>query len=531
MKKIFSVLLVLTLMSGLTVTASAQWEYTLDCDDISGWEYTDIPFIAGTLDEIFAGNLELFYDSDCTRRVSAALGTSPVKPGALFYTMEHDSGTVCAGYSCYIYANAVYATLFGDVPGRGWSDTWDHSETLLSGNSQLTYELFSEAGVRVGALLRTTTNKDGSFSGDYGHSVIILSYDEDGVTFLSGNGNSAGIVRVSSCAWSEFNSVLLYQRDRVLSFIVQPEESYYEYLKTVEFSVEVEYDDTSSTERPAEGWDELDNTDGTAPLSDEPSGDEDAEEITDSAVPNNGGLPEGEREEWSHEDVENGTDAAESEADVEEDKSAEHRLVGNFTLVQSYEGIFADVTEENWFYSGVSTTYELGLMEGRGDGCFVPDDCITTAEALTLTARMLSIYLGDDADFTCLPGDPWYTPYLDYCLMLGVNYEEYGELSEPITREAFARLCSTAVPEEALPEIREVAYGSILDVPVNAPYSDSVYLLYRAGILTGYDWQFYPYSTLTRAEAATIISRLADANLRIAEAYEGVFEYYDITKG
>ncbi len=47
-------------------------------------------------------------------------------------------------------------------------------------------------------------------------------------------------------------------------------------------------------------------------------------------------------------------------------------------------------------------------------------------------------------------------------------------------------------------------------------YNGKVLFLYRAGILTGSDWMgnFNPDSTITRAEAAAIISRIADRRLR-----------------
>ena len=44
--------------------------------------------------------------------------------------------------------------------------------------------------------------------------------------------------------------------------------------------------------------------------------------------------------------------------------------------------------------------------------------------------------------------------------------------------------------------------------------------LYRSGILEGSDGLFHPDNTLTRAEAAAILSRMADRSLRVGEGAE-----------
>ena len=52
--------------------------------------------------------------------------------------------------------------------------------------------------------------------------------------------------------------------------------------------------------------------------------------------------------------------------------------------------------------------------------------------------------------------------------------------------------------------------------PMSASYADAVYLLYRAGVLTGSDsaGTFRPDSTIKRSEAAAIVTRMADPSLR-----------------
>ena len=128
-----------------------------------------------------------------------------------------------SGYQCYIYANAVYYYLFGDIPyhGSGISGYWKDSKTVLKNQSSASYSRFSNAGVGFGAYIRTTANSDGSYSGSYGHSLIVLTYDSSGITYLDCNSNGKGLVRIARETWSEFNSSQVSGKSRRIAHVVQ----------------------------------------------------------------------------------------------------------------------------------------------------------------------------------------------------------------------------------------------------------------------------------------------------------------------
>ncbi len=227
MKKTFAALLVVfLLLPGLTPSAHAVRERFTDSSTVSGSDYTDLPALANSLDLVFAGELGLCTDYNCTIQATTPLGSSKVPPGTVYF-LPTDGDTPFGGYSCYIYANAVYAFLFGDIPGTGNSSQWKNSITVLENKSLVSYEMFTQANVRTGALLRSTKNADGSYNNNFGHSVIILSYDRDTVRYLDGNGNGKGLIRITHCSWSEFNYDLFTRRNYRLSFVVEPTEAYY----------------------------------------------------------------------------------------------------------------------------------------------------------------------------------------------------------------------------------------------------------------------------------------------------------------
>ncbi len=175
---------------------------------------------------------------------------------------------------------------------------------------------------------------------------------------------------------------------------------------------------------------------------------------------------------------------------------------------------FADVAETDWFAENVRFVYEYGVMEGVSADRFDPRGTVTIAQAITIACRLhQSWHEAEDLS----GGSPWYAPYLAYAQ----RHDLVGELSDEDMRRTalradFAMILSRALREEDLAPINDLAEGELPDVCPLMTYSEPVTLLYRAGVLTGNDayGSFTPYSTITRAEAAAIVSRMIDPALR-----------------
>ncbi|MBQ7119560.1 MAG: S-layer homology domain-containing protein [Oscillospiraceae bacterium] len=186
----------------------------------------------------------------------------------------------------------------------------------------------------------------------------------------------------------------------------------------------------------------------------------------------------------------------------------------NFTKANTYEdGHFTDVSSNDWYAESVKTAYELGLVKGSTESTFNPKGNITVAETIALAARLHNIYNGGKAEL--VQGSPWYQVYVDYASENGILREKYSNYSAKISRANFAFILIKALPETALPAINDVPDGTLLDVKDDYKAS-AIYTLYRAGVLTGNDefGTFKPDSTITRAEVATIITRMADKTQR-----------------
>lgn len=213
MKRLFGFLLMLMLLCGvvseLGVEAQAASRIVAS-KKIDGSTYSAT--YAKKLNKIFRGEVALFSNS----KVKYALGDS-MNTRATYRVADTPSGS-----QCYIYAQGVYYYLFGDMVyhGDGYK-YWSDSKKVLSNKKTVSYETFTKAKVGFGAYIRTTPNSNGSYNSGSGHSMILLAYDEEKITYLEGNSDGRGLICITVQTWKEFNSSELGGRGRRISHIVQ----------------------------------------------------------------------------------------------------------------------------------------------------------------------------------------------------------------------------------------------------------------------------------------------------------------------
>ena len=185
-----------------------------------------------------------------------------------------------------------------------------------------------------------------------------------------------------------------------------------------------------------------------------------------------------------------------------------------FGRVNTYQsGRFTDIATSDWYAAYVQAAYEYDLIDGKTDNTFEPGSTLTIAEAIKLASCLHSIYYTGSAGFS--NGEPWYEPFVEYALTYGIIDDEYADYNAAVTRSEFALILSKAFPTEALTERNTVEDNAIPDVQMDYTYSDAVYLLYRAGVLTGdQTGAFLPNNTIKRSEAAAIVVRMVNASFR-----------------
>jgi len=176
---------------------------------------------------------------------------------------------------------------------------------------------------------------------------------------------------------------------------------------------------------------------------------------------------------------------------------------------------FDDIPADAWYRGDVEFAFVNGIINGKSDGIYAPNDNMTIAEAVKIASVMHEIY--NQGRTYLKNATPWYAMYMEYAILNGIIDESLiGRENERITRELFAAIFYKAVDEGEFKAINTVVQDAIPDVPVESNYSDEIYAFYRAGVLTGSDaaGNFLPKSNIRRSEVAAIISRIFDMGAR-----------------
>lgn len=197
-------------------------------------------------------------------------------------------------------------------------------------------------------------------------------------------------------------------------------------------------------------------------------------------------------------------------------------VTGNISSPSSGECPFTDVPENAWYRTNVVQAYTRGLVNGISADKYAPTDTLSAAQTVKLAACMHQLYrTGSVTLKNASDGRAWYMSYVDYAKQNGLMDADFPDYNAAITRGDFIRLFFNALPESEYTGINLIMDGSVPDVATDAPLAKQVYTFYTAGILTGYsagsgylEHAFGPQTTITRAEAATVMNRMFDPSAR-----------------
>ncbi|MDO5714917.1 MAG: S-layer homology domain-containing protein, partial [Tissierellia bacterium] len=89
------------------------------------------------------------------------------------------------------------------------------------------------------------------------------------------------------------------------------------------------------------------------------------------------------------------------------------RLLGNSIDFERTKTIYSDVSKNHWASGAIKYLTDKGILEGRPDGTFAPQDSITRAEYATIIARMKKIE-GGKLTFPDIE-DHWAKKYIEAC--------------------------------------------------------------------------------------------------------------------
>lgn len=201
---------------------------------------------------------------------------------------------------------------------------------------------------------------------------------------------------------------------------------------------------------------------------------------------------------------------------------------------------FPDVNPGDWYYDDVMQLTQLGIISGKWDGNFYPDDYVRRGEFI----KMLAIACEYLYTTTPTQGIHWSEEYwntLNDANVMDVvesdangnQYEyplialDYDELEAYMDRYEMAYLINRVVytvyyeNQMELKDSNDSFENYISDYDtMDLSYRSSVEQVYMKGILTGYEGgSFQGDNYLTRAQAAAVIMRVLYGNKRQVQSF------------
>jgi hypothetical protein len=189
---------------------------------------------------------------------------------------------------------------------------------------------------------------------------------------------------------------------------------------------------------------------------------------------------------------------------------------GTYVLLE-IDPSYSDVPDRHWASGYIAAASEKGLVQGIGGGKYSPNSSLTRAQFAQMLYnfyRFLLPEVENAVGYTDVTQGQWYYDAITALQAAGVF--EGGGVFRPgdaITREEMASFINGAINAllHDTGKLVSSAPGVFKDYDDAAPeYQHAVDIAYRYGIMNGVlPDMFAPKATSTRAQAATVLVRLA----------------------
>ncbi|WP_270878943.1 S-layer homology domain-containing protein [Paenibacillus aestuarii] len=173
---------------------------------------------------------------------------------------------------------------------------------------------------------------------------------------------------------------------------------------------------------------------------------------------------------------------------------------------------FADM-QKHWAQADVLAAANRGWMVGTSSSAFSPDTALTRAQAAAIMVRVLGLsgesVSASAAGFKDVPASHWAQQDIliakQHGLIQGISDDRFAP-DQSITREQMSVLLSRVLKLQ--PKSGTAAKFS--DVPADSWSAEAIAAMSSNGLVDGYaGGTFRPGASLTRAEMATLLSRVA----------------------
>ncbi|MEG2670258.1 MAG: S-layer homology domain-containing protein, partial [Oscillospiraceae bacterium] len=175
------------------------------------------------------------------------------------------------------------------------------------------------------------------------------------------------------------------------------------------------------------------------------------------------------------------------------------------------KSVFPDVSKDSWAYNYIKTLAEKNVVSGDQNGNFNPEKPILREEYLKLLITALDFKIDKSAtsNFSDVPNDSWFAPYVNTALRIGlVNgiSEDLFGAGDKVTREDMAVMAYRALELKDI-SLDKTENTELKDIEKVSEYAkDAVNALANAKIITGDTAGYFnPFDVALREQAAKII--------------------------
>ena len=176
---------------------------------------------------------------------------------------------------------------------------------------------------------------------------------------------------------------------------------------------------------------------------------------------------------------------------------------------------FGDIAEAEWAREAIEALAKSGIISGKGDGKFVPNDIVTREEYVKMIVGAFGLLEESaESDFADVSTDRWSYSYIASANKLGIvtgdgdNFNPAGAMSRQDMAVIVHRMFEFLEIEVSGESINFTDDDEVSDYA-----KEAVSVLSSAGIINGMgDGTFAPKGIVTRAQAAKVIYGLMNLN-------------------
>ncbi|CAH0122294.1 hypothetical protein PAE9249_04842 [Paenibacillus sp. CECT 9249] len=178
-----------------------------------------------------------------------------------------------------------------------------------------------------------------------------------------------------------------------------------------------------------------------------------------------------------------------------------------------YKKTFADVPPSHWALETIQQLAAKRIVQGVSETAFEPNRAVTRAEFAALLAGALHLNTPGDVLFTDVGSDQWYAKPVSYAVQAGIvsgKSEKTFAPDDAITRQEMAAMIIRAYEAMTGTKAETKAPAPFKDNAEAAPWAETyIRTAYGLGLIQGRGADlFAPRETTTRAEAAQVVAGL-----------------------